>query len=78
MFSSTEMTRRNTHFMAELDKDIIDRLHKVGFRTNLGYDGTGFLPIAMDKCGGYYFGMLPTQIILIIHDFIFQILEQAK
>jgi len=37
--------------MAELDKDILDSVYKVGFRTNLGYDGTGFLAMALDKCG---------------------------
>ena len=42
--------------MVEMDKDIIDQLHKVGFRTNLGYDGTGILPMVINKCGGYYFG----------------------
>jgi len=41
-----------TRFVAELDKDILDSLHKIGFRTNLGYDaydGTGIVTIVTIK-----------------------------
>lgn len=57
LFSAAEIFRRTARFVATLDKDILDPLHKIGFRTNLGYDDTGIIPMVLDKCGGYYFGM---------------------
>ncbi|TFK20744.1 monooxygenase [Coprinopsis marcescibilis] len=41
--------------LAQLDKDLLDRLNKVGFRTNLGIEGTGFGLLAWSRAGGYYF-----------------------
>ncbi|PPQ97225.1 hypothetical protein CVT26_000750 [Gymnopilus dilepis] len=43
-----------TRYVAELDKDIIEGLHKVGFKTNLGIKDTGFGNLAWSKAGGYY------------------------
>ncbi len=34
-------------------------MKKVGFRTNLGYKGTGFGLLAWEKAGGYYIGKTP-------------------
>jgi len=53
-----EISKRQTQLIAALDKDLLDSLHNVGFRTNLGREGTGFFPLVLDKCGGYYFGEL--------------------
>jgi hypothetical protein len=39
------------------DRDILEALHKVGFKTNLGIKGTGFGLLASSKAGGYYFGL---------------------
>ncbi|KAJ8596565.1 FAD/NAD(P)-binding domain-containing protein [Rhizopogon salebrosus TDB-379] len=36
------------------DKNILDGLAKVGFKTNLGPYGTGILPLFLDRGGGYY------------------------
>jgi hypothetical protein len=43
--------------VAELDKDLLESLHQVGFRTNFGYDNTGFMVLAKTKAGGYYLGV---------------------
>jgi len=43
--------------VAELDKDLLESLHQVGFRTNFGYDNTGFMILAKTKAGGYYLGV---------------------
>ncbi|WP_433605039.1 flavin-containing monooxygenase [Dactylosporangium sp. CA-139114] len=40
--------------MLEADKDILDRLHAVGFRTDIGEDGTGFHLKYNRRGGGYY------------------------
>jgi hypothetical protein len=37
-------------------RDLIDSLHKVGFKTNLGIKGSGFGLLAWSKAGGYYLG----------------------
>jgi cation diffusion facilitator CzcD-associated flavoprotein CzcO len=38
----------------DLDRDLIDRLEAVGFRTDYGEDGTGFHMMYLRKGGGYY------------------------
>ncbi|MET8307792.1 NAD(P)/FAD-dependent oxidoreductase [Micromonospora sp. NPDC005173] len=40
--------------MLEADKEILDRLHAVGFRTDIGEDGTGFHLKYNRRGGGYY------------------------
>ena len=73
------MSRRTTSLIEELDRDILDPLHKIGFRTNLGYDGTGLFPLVLNKCGGYYFGML--NFFFNVYEFsrpVLQILERAS
>ncbi|KAF8345500.1 hypothetical protein F5887DRAFT_1190190 [Amanita rubescens] len=53
-FMSIELGRRSAEQIAELDKDLLDALHKRGFRTNQGILGTGFGLLAWSKAGGYY------------------------
>ena len=36
--------------------DIIEGLHKIGFRTNKGYKDAGLLLTVWQKAGGYYLG----------------------
>ncbi|KAF8149353.1 FAD/NAD(P)-binding domain-containing protein [Crassisporium funariophilum] len=48
------VNQRQTAYIAQLDKDLLDSLHKVGFRTNLGIKDTGFGLLAWSKAGGYY------------------------
>jgi len=53
--------------------------HKVGFRTNLGYEGTGLMSMVFDKCGGYYLGEFVDlfKSILMVNNLL-QTLEQAN
>ncbi|OAX32561.1 FAD/NAD(P)-binding domain-containing protein, partial [Rhizopogon vinicolor AM-OR11-026] len=37
-----------------IDKETLDGLAKVGFKTNLGLYGTGLLPLFFERGGGYY------------------------
>ena len=37
-------------------RELLDGLNKVGFKTNMGIDGSGFLILAMLRLGGYYLG----------------------
>lgn len=50
------MHQRAAKVIAEGDKDILEGLKRVGFRTNMGTDGTGFFLLALSKGGGYYLG----------------------
>jgi len=46
--------QRTTQVIKNLDRQILEDLEKVGFRTNDGLDGTGFALLAWEKAGGYY------------------------
>ena len=48
--------QRMAGHVAHLDKDLLESLHKVGFRTNLGLKDSGFGLLAWSKAGGYYLG----------------------
>ena len=37
-------------------RELLDALHKRGFRTNQGIHGTGLFMLAFSKAGGYYLG----------------------
>ncbi|KAL8284307.1 hypothetical protein RQP46_005056 [Phenoliferia psychrophenolica] len=41
--------------LALADKELLDGLEKAGFQTTLGPDGSGFIMMALEKAGGYYF-----------------------
>jgi len=56
---SVGLHQRAARRLAELDKDLLDGLHKVGFRTNLGFKDTGFPLLAWGRAGGYYLGQSP-------------------
>lgn len=43
-----------TQRMLEADKDLLERLHAVGFRTDIGHDGSGFHLKYNRRGGGYY------------------------
>uniref|UniRef100_A0A0W0FNY1 Flavin-containing monooxygenase n=1 Tax=Moniliophthora roreri TaxID=221103 RepID=A0A0W0FNY1_MONRR len=63
-FMSSGMAQRAVKIIAELDKPILDGLHKVGFRTNLGINGTGFGELAWSRAGGYYLDVGASQMII--------------
>ncbi|KAI6131184.1 FAD/NAD(P)-binding domain-containing protein [Pisolithus croceorrhizus] len=46
--------QRVTKVIAEAVKDILDGLRKVGFKLNMGEDGSGVYQLALKKLGGYY------------------------
>ncbi|KAI6115931.1 FAD/NAD(P)-binding domain-containing protein [Pisolithus sp. B1] len=46
--------QRVTRVVAEADKDILDGLRKVGFKLNMGEDGSGAYQLVLKKPGGYY------------------------
>lgn len=55
--SYTTMIRHNqivTRKLLELDKELLDRLHRVGFQTDIGEDETGFHLKYNRRGGGYY------------------------
>ncbi|PPR06695.1 hypothetical protein CVT24_013028 [Panaeolus cyanescens] len=54
MFQSLELSARRTKYIAHLDKEILDGLNKVGFKTNLGIRDSGFGALAVEYGGGYY------------------------
>ncbi|KIK66458.1 hypothetical protein GYMLUDRAFT_257766 [Collybiopsis luxurians FD-317 M1] len=41
-------------FADTIDKDVLQNLNKVGFKTNLGPDNAGIFPLLFTKAGGYY------------------------
>ncbi|EEB94189.1 hypothetical protein MPER_07038 [Moniliophthora perniciosa FA553] len=41
-------------FAESLDKETLEKLNKVGFKTNLGPDNAGMFPLVYIKAGGYY------------------------
>lgn len=60
---SIGLVKRATDAVRELDKDLLDALHKRGFRTNSGIHGTGVLLSAWSKGGGYYLDVGASQLI---------------
>lgn len=41
--------------LADADKDMLSGLSKAGFQTTAGPDGSGFIMMALERAGGYYF-----------------------
>lgn len=57
-FASIELLQMFTQITSTIDKELLDSLNKVGFRTNTGVKGTGINLLAWSKGGGYYLGEL--------------------
>ncbi|KAF8960044.1 hypothetical protein BDZ97DRAFT_1835231 [Flammula alnicola] len=55
---------RSSKLIAEADKELLDGLHKRGFRTNEGYKGCGLLLSVWEKAGGYYMDVGGSQYII--------------
>ncbi len=49
--------QRTTAQGRELDKDLLDRLERVGFKLDFGDDGTGWQFLYLTRGGGYYFNV---------------------
>lgn len=56
--------QRVTKDIADADKELLDGLHKRGFKTTLGEDDSGFLLMAWNKGGGYYLDVGASQMII--------------
>ncbi|TFL05208.1 hypothetical protein BDV98DRAFT_542839 [Pterulicium gracile] len=50
--------------IAEMDKELLDNLNEVGFKTNLGVNNTGFALLAWGRAGGYYLDVGASQYII--------------
>ncbi|KAF8629326.1 hypothetical protein AX15_003509 [Amanita polypyramis BW_CC] len=62
-FMGLGLAQRSAKRIAELDKDLLDALHKRGFKTHLGIHDTGFALLAWSKGGGYYLDVGASQLI---------------
>ncbi|KAG2011317.1 flavin-containing monooxygenase [Coprinopsis cinerea AmutBmut pab1-1] len=55
LWASIPLIQEKVRRIAELDKPLLDALHRVGFRTNLGYMDAGSALSHLGRLGGYYF-----------------------
>ncbi|KAI6105040.1 FAD/NAD(P)-binding domain-containing protein [Pisolithus croceorrhizus] len=58
------MHQRMVKDLAEADKDILDGLRRVGFKLNLGDEGSGPLQLIWKRGGGFYFDVGASQKII--------------
>ncbi len=77
IYSAIEASRRQTQSIAKLDQNMLESLHKVGFRTNLGPEGTGLMMLIPDRAGGYYLGGFFVEVKLNPTNHLLQTPEQA-
>ncbi|KAJ7596251.1 hypothetical protein C8J56DRAFT_924549 [Mycena floridula] len=59
-----EYARAQVKTLAELDKELLEGLHKAGFKTNLGPSNAGLFPLVFSKGGGYYLDTGASQLII--------------
>ncbi|KAI0074817.1 FAD/NAD(P)-binding domain-containing protein [Panus rudis PR-1116 ss-1] len=57
------LAQRTCEAIHQADKPLLDALHKVGYRTNYGEDGSGFMFLALKRAGGYYLDVGACQMI---------------
>ncbi|KAF8734332.1 hypothetical protein AX14_003424 [Amanita brunnescens Koide BX004] len=62
-FMGLGLGQRSAARIAELDKDLLNALHKRGFRTNLGIHESGLGMLVWDKGSGYYLDVGASQLI---------------
>jgi len=55
---------RVANIVAKLDETLLDGLHKVGFKTNMGLYGDGLLQLVWARGGGYYLDTGASQMII--------------
>ncbi|KAI0697467.1 FAD/NAD(P)-binding domain-containing protein [Cytidiella melzeri] len=54
IFLAKLFAQRKTQEIAQLDKELLEGLEKVGYSLNDGDEGSGFLFLALKRAGGYY------------------------
>ncbi|KAI0668759.1 FAD/NAD-P-binding domain-containing protein [Trametes maxima] len=59
-----QIAKRTTVAIAEADKELLDGLKRVGFRTNLGNDLGGFFALTRRRGGGYYLDVGASKLII--------------
>ncbi|KAF9007494.1 hypothetical protein BDQ17DRAFT_1388982 [Cyathus striatus] len=64
MWLNVGLVHRLAKGIAEADKETLDGLHKVGFRTNMGVREAGHLLLVWDKVSGYYLDVGASQLII--------------
>ncbi|CAL1697215.1 unnamed protein product [Somion occarium] len=64
IYFSKLIAQRKCAHIHEADKELLDGLHKVGYRTNFGEDGSGFLFLSLKRVGGYYLDVGACQMII--------------
>jgi hypothetical protein len=66
-------------FLCYVGRELIAGLEKAGFRTNLGMDNTGLIPLVWETDGGYYIGRpLTTLALQVVIDWDAKIRELAN
>ncbi|EIN13097.1 FAD/NAD(P)-binding domain-containing protein [Punctularia strigosozonata HHB-11173 SS5] len=58
------MHKRVARAIADADKKLLEDLNKVGFKTNLGPEDSGFLLMAYSRGGGYYLDVGASQMVI--------------
>ncbi|TFK84340.1 FAD/NAD(P)-binding domain-containing protein [Polyporus arcularius HHB13444] len=59
-----ELDKRRVAETAEADKELLEGLHKVGFRTHLGPGGAGYTAMGRRRGGGYYLDVGASQLVI--------------
>ncbi|KAL1746643.1 hypothetical protein HDZ31DRAFT_81031 [Schizophyllum fasciatum] len=59
-----ELSKRMAIEIADADRELLEGLNRVGFRTNMGYKDAGFLLLAWERAGGYYLDVGASQLII--------------
>ncbi|KAF7798202.1 hypothetical protein EIP86_009419 [Pleurotus ostreatoroseus] len=63
-FFTKEISQRVAAMVHEADRELLEGLKKVGYRTNFGVDGSGFVFLALARAGGYYLDVGACQMII--------------
>lgn len=66
-------------FLCYVGRELIEGLEKAGFKTNLGLENTGLIPLVWETGGGYYIGRpLTTLALQVVIDWDAKIRELAN
>ncbi|KZT62286.1 FAD/NAD(P)-binding domain-containing protein [Calocera cornea HHB12733] len=59
-----QMSVRTTARIAEMDKHLLDGLHRVGFKTNMGLEDAGVFRLVLKRGGGWYTDVGASQLLI--------------
>ncbi|EJT97523.1 FAD-dependent pyridine nucleotide-disulfide oxidoreductase [Dacryopinax primogenitus] len=63
-FVAMTLAVRFTTKVAEMDQEMLEGLERVGFRTNMGIEGTGLYRLALERFGGSYINVGASEMII--------------